>query len=404
MKTASWSLALVAAAGTVRATEEDCPEESDPSWSVPAYPAESSSYAAPVSSAPAWSAPAYPAESSSYASPVSSVPSYPSEPAWPSGGEPSGPVIVTNTITNTKYVCPCEQPTRTPGEVYVTATTTEYTTTCPGTGQEATYTWGDWTSLYTSYEISTITDTITVTLTEPYPESSAGAYPSSAPAYPSGSAPAGYPSGLLDGAIHPALPQLDIRLHLPDLQSLDLLLGLPRLAILRDLLELATHLDLRDLQSLDPHLCPGRARRISSASGSSWAPVSGSASCRLCPIRLSLLFCIPIRAPGLHRPLTLHRRLGPDQHRIPLHLPLQAAAAAAFAARASQAPTNSVGTQSTTIGTTLLQRLATLSSTRGSSLQRPSLQTVCRVLRCLSMAKCRVPRLRLAGVTRSLST
>ena len=29
MKTASWSLALVAAAGTVRATEEDCPETRD---------------------------------------------------------------------------------------------------------------------------------------------------------------------------------------------------------------------------------------------------------------------------------------------------------------------------------------------------------------------------------------
>ena len=269
MKTASWSLALVAAAGTVRATEEDCPESSVPaypaassSWAAPSYGAASSSSAAPVPSGSAfpscWStcfaengspseaelcgndavskcihdtcsseedkaywawynsycsapasssaAPSYPAASSSSVSPASvssGADGYPS-------GAPTGPVIVTNTVTNTKYVCPCETPTRTPGEVYTTVTVTEWTSTLSDTGAEATYSWGDYTSIYTSYQVSTITDTVTDTCTEPIPESTGGAvgqsdgpggYPSgSAPGgYPTGSAPGGYPSGSPSG-------------------------------------------------------------------------------------------------------------------------------------------------------------------------------------------------------------
>ena len=190
MKAASWSLALVVAVGSALAKEEDCTD--DP---VPVY--ESSSYVAAYESS---SAPA--AHPSVWAS--SSIPVIPASESYPAG-KPSGPVIVTNTKTLTKTVCPCTDPTRTPGEVYVTETTTEYTTTCPGTGETKTFTYGDWTSVYTSYEISTLTDTYTVTVTEPYPVGSEPAgYPSgsvpaspSGPAgYPSGSAPAGYPSGL----------------------------------------------------------------------------------------------------------------------------------------------------------------------------------------------------------------
>lgn len=264
MKTTSWSLALVAAAGTVRATEEDCPEESVPaypamssSWAAPSYGAASSSSAAPVPSGSgfpscwsscfaengspseaelcgndavsacihetcsseedkaywAWydsycsvpastSVPSYPAASSGYVSPVSSsgAEGYPG--GYPSGA-PTGPVIVTNTVTNTKYVCPCETPTRTPGEVYVTVTASEWTSTLSDTGAEATYSWGEFTSIYTKYEVSTITESVTETCTEPYPESTGDAVPSGYPSegpggYPSGG-PGGYPSGSPSG-------------------------------------------------------------------------------------------------------------------------------------------------------------------------------------------------------------
>ena len=198
MKTASWSLALVAAAGSAIATEEDCTDSSAPAYAASSYADSYGSSSAP-SSAAAYS---------------SSVPVIPASKSY-AAGSASGPVIVTHTNTKTKTVCPCADgatPTRTPGEVYVTEIETEYTTICPGTGHEATYSWGDWTSIYTSYEVTTTTDTITTTLTEPYPVSSGpggyssgtGGYPSGSSAepvsssawgYPSGSAPAGYPSG-----------------------------------------------------------------------------------------------------------------------------------------------------------------------------------------------------------------
>ena len=111
------------------------------------------------------------------------------------GGEPSGPVIVTNTIYNTKYVCPCEtaDPTRTPGEVYVTHFTTEYETTCPGNEPATqTYTYGDWTSIYTSYSLTTTTEIITATITHPsYPSSPVDPETSSIVAYPSWGASSG---------------------------------------------------------------------------------------------------------------------------------------------------------------------------------------------------------------------
>ncbi|KAK5167025.1 uncharacterized protein LTR77_007754 [Saxophila tyrrhenica] len=172
------------------------------SESVPVYPASSSATAV----YPSGSAPASPESSlvpSEYSSMVVPVSPESSSPAgYPSGGHPSM-VVVTNTVTNTKYVCPCEttpEPTRTPGEVYVTSFTTEYETTCPGgDGETATFTYGDWTSIYTKYSMTTYTDTITSTVTEPeYPASSGPAvYPSGSsgsPEVPSASGPAAYPS------------------------------------------------------------------------------------------------------------------------------------------------------------------------------------------------------------------
>jgi FtsP/CotA-like multicopper oxidase with cupredoxin domain len=176
--------------------------------SIPVYP--SSSVAGPTGY-PSESAPVYPSESE----------------AAPSGGYPAetGPAVVTVTKTNTKTVCPCEVtpvengPTRTPGEVYVTQFTTEYVTTCPGKEpQIATFTYGDWTSIYTSYSLTTTTEVITKTVTQPeYPHSTAdngGGYPaSSAEGYSSSgsgsygsSAPGGYGSSSGSGTSPSSAP------------------------------------------------------------------------------------------------------------------------------------------------------------------------------------------------------
>ncbi len=161
--------------------------------SISVYPVSSSSTASETSPA------TYPSETSPA--------TYPSETA-PTTDEPSN-VVVTNTVTNTKYVCPCDTtdtavvPTRTAGEVYVTQFTTEYETTCPGAeGETATFTYGDWTSLYTKYSMTTTTEVITSTVTEPeYPAfTDPATYPADSsesegsPVTSSGSAPAGYPS------------------------------------------------------------------------------------------------------------------------------------------------------------------------------------------------------------------
>ncbi|KAK3700910.1 hypothetical protein LTR37_015713 [Vermiconidia calcicola] len=192
----------------------DTPSQSYPAGSSSkSYPADApfQSYSAYSSSeryragAPSAS---YPAGKPSASYPPHSVPE-----KYPASVEPSGPVVVTNTVTNTKYVCPCEAssdgsgaylgsaeesspvtlppagPTHTPGEVYVTHFTTEYETVLPGEDEDeiGTFTYGDaWTSIYTKSKISTVTNVITSTVTAPsYPDG--GASPSG---YPSGSAPA----------------------------------------------------------------------------------------------------------------------------------------------------------------------------------------------------------------------
>lgn len=81
------------------------------------------------------------------------------------------PVVVTNTETITKTMCPGEEPAKTTaagcptctsGEVYTTYVTTHSESLCP---EEKTFVWGTFTSSYTGYKTSTITHSYTTTVT-----------------------------------------------------------------------------------------------------------------------------------------------------------------------------------------------------------------------------------------------